>query len=642
MTTPAKPSSAASVSTSASASLPDPFRGGWGRFLRDAWRLSLPFFSSEEKWPARLLLLLILVLNLATVYMSVRFNSWYNVFYNALQEKNAPVFWQQMQEFAKLAFTAIVLAVYKLYITQRLDLRWRNWMTRHYLDKWLANYRYYHLELLRQSGTTSVPDNPDQRIQEDIGRFTNSALGMSMGLLNATVTLVSFIGILWTVSGSLSLTLGAQQVTVPGYMVWVAIAYCAVGSVLAHFIGRKLIRLHFWQEWREADFRYSLVRLREYSEAVAFDRGEAASRQHLQGRFALVLGNMLQLIKVQKGLTWFTAFFQQAAIIFPFLVAAPRYFSGAIKLGDVIQISNAFGKVQDALSWFIDSYVSLASWRATTERLVSFDRGVGTTLNELTAPLNADAHAAQALASAAPQAGANAQAAAKASTWQYQEAGDVLALQPLRCFLPNGKLQVQADDLQIRAGEAVLIQGPSGSGKSTLLRALAGIWPQAAGQVNLPAHSMFLPQRPYLPHGTLRAVLAYPQPPDAYDDAALQQVLHTVRMPHLADALDTESNWSHKLSGGEQQRVALARALLKQPRWLLADEATSALDEATEAHLYGALLHMVRERGGGLLSVAHRPGVAAFHNRRWVLEPQTDDSYRVVESAAVQNLQDRD
>ena len=315
----------------------DPFRGGWGRFLRDAWRLSMPFFNSEEKWRARLMLALILALNLATVYMSVLFNQWYNVFYNALQEKNADEFWQQMQRFSVLAFTAIVLAVYKYYVTQRLDVRWRGWMTRHYLDKWLANYRYYHLELLRQSNAASISDNPDQRIQEDIARFTGSALGMSMGLLNASVTLVSFIGILWTVSGSISLTLGAQTLTVPGYMVWVAIAYCAVGSVFAHVIGRRLIRLNYWQEWREADFRYSLVRLREYSEAVAFDRGEAASRQHLDGRFALVLANMLQLIKAQKGLIWFTSFFQQAALIFPFLVAAPRYFSGVIKLGDVMR-----------------------------------------------------------------------------------------------------------------------------------------------------------------------------------------------------------------------------------------------------------------------------------------------------------------
>mgnify|MGYP003585965422 CR=1 FL=1 len=584
----------------------DPFRGGWGRFLRATWRLSMPYFQSEEKWYARAMLLLILVLNLATVYMSVQFNKWYRVFYDALQEKKVDVFWQQMQLFAILAFTAIVLAVYKFYVTQRLDLRWRAWMTRHYMGTWLDNYRYYHLELLRQSGSDAVPDNPDQRIQEDIARFTGSALGMSMGLLNATVTLVSFIGILWTVSGSISFALGAQIITVPGYMVWVAIVYCAVGSVFAHAIGRKLIRLNYWQEWREADFRYSLVRLREYSEAVAFDRGEAASRQHLDGRFARVLSNMLQLIKAQKGLIWFTSFFQQAAIIFPFLVAAPRYFSGAIKLGDVIQISNAFGKVQDALSWFIDSYAGLASWRATTERLVSFDRGVAQAGN---------GHVSGA-AAAAPVA-----MSVPARHWQHSMGGNVLKLEQLRCYLPGGRLQVQVAAQHMQAGDAVLVQGASGSGKSTLLRALAGIWPQAAGTVVLPAHSMFLPQRPYLPHGTLRAALAYPQSPDAYSDAELQAVLHTVRMPQLAQQLDVESNWTHKLSGGEQQRVAIARALLKKPRWIFADEATSALDGATETVLYQALLDMVRAQGGGMLSIAHRPSVAAFHTRRWVLEP---------------------
>ena len=600
--------------------LTDPFRGGWGRFLRDAWRLSLPYFSSEEKWRARLLLALILVLNLATVYMSVQFNRWYNTFYNALQEKDAAVFWRQMQVFAVLAFTAIVLAVYKFYITQRLDLRWRGWMTRHYMDKWLANYRYYHLELMRQSGAASVPDNPDQRIQEDIGRFTGSALGMSMGLLNATVTLVSFIGILWTVSGSIGVPLGAQVVTVPGYMVWVALAYCVVGSVFAHFIGRRLIRLNYWQEWREADFRYSLVRLREYSEAVAFDRGEAASRQHLDARFGKVLGNMLQLIKAQKGLIWFTSFFQQAAIIFPFLVAAPRYFSGAIKLGDVIQISNAFGKVQDSLSWFIDSYAGLASWRATTERLTSFDRGVARALRELESSIHV------------PQAQDRPDRADGEAAWQYRVAGPALELEQVRCYLPSGKLQVQVAAQQAQPGDAVLVQGASGSGKSTLLRALAGIWPQASGRVVLPEHSMFLPQRPYLPHGSLRAALSYPQPPNAYDSPALQKVLHTVRMPHLADFLDVESNWSHKLSGGEQQRVAIARTLLRRPNWIFADEATSALDEATEAWLYEALLQMVQAQGGGLLSVAHRPGVAVFQSRRWVLEPdEAANGYRVME-----------
>ncbi|MDO5653141.1 MAG: ABC transporter ATP-binding protein/permease [Brachymonas sp.] len=618
-------SSTPASTSSASDTLPDPFRGGWGRFLRDAWRLATPYFNSEDKWRARLMLLGILALNLAVVYLSVLFNQWYNAFYNALQEKNEPEFWRQMWKFAILAFSSIILGVYKFYVTQLLDLRWRGWMTRHYMDKWLAHYRYYHLELLRQSGSVSLPDNPDQRIQEDIGRFTGSALGMSMGLLNASVTLVSFIGILWTVSGSISFTLAGQAITVPGYMVWAAVVYCALGSVIAHFIGRRLIRLNFWQEWREADFRYSLVRLREYSEAVAFDRGEAASQEHLDGRFTSVLSNMLHLIKAQKGLIWFRLFFQQAAIIFPFIVAAPRYFSGAIKMGGLIQISNAFGKVQDSLSWFVDSYAGLASWRATTERLMSFEHGVTRTLRELATVSPADLLPGQEVP----------QAAASPAPWHYEVAGNKLELSNVQCHLPTGKLQVQVAAQQAQPGDAVLVQGASGSGKSTLLRALADIWPQASGRVVLPEHSMFLPQRPYLPHGTLRAALAYPQPVDAYSDEALQAVLHTVRMPQLASLLDVKSNWSHKLSGGEQQRVAIARVLLKQPHWIFADEATSALDATTEATLYQALLEMVRANGGGLLSVAHRESVVAFHTRRWVLEPVGDsEMYAVVEGAA--------
>ena len=601
----------------------DPFRGGWGRFLRDAWRLSLPYFKSEEGVRACLMLALIVALNLGTVFMSVQFNKWYNVFYTALQEKDEPLFWKQMATFSWLAVIAIILSVYKFYITQLLDVRWRAWMTRTYMAKWLAGYRYYHLELMRQGRDSKVADNPDQRIQEDINRFTSSALGMSMGLLNAVVTLVSFVGILWAVSGSVSFAVAGSNYTVPGYMVWVAIAYCAVGSVLAHFIGRALIRLNFWQEWREADFRYSLVRVREYSEAIALDRGEAASGQHLDRRFGAVLVNYLLLIKAQKRLVWFTAFFGQAAIIFPFLVAAPRYFKGTIKLGDVMQIANAFGKVQDSLSWFIDSYPALASWRATTERLHSFDQGVGS--HWLDAATSDDAPDSADDAVAHP--------VLTTAAWQHETQGNQLHITQLQCRLPNGHVQLQADALGMQPGDTVLVQGPSGSGKSTLLRALAGVWPLAAGHVTLPEGSMFLPQRPYLPHGRLRAALAYPEAVDAYTDDALQQVLAQVRMGHLAASLDMENNWSQKLSGGEQQRVAIARTLLKQPRWIFADEATSALDEATEALLYQQLLAMVQAQGGGMLSIAHRASVAAFHARRWVLEPVDGGNagYRVAE-----------
>ena len=416
----------------------------------------------------------------------------------------------------------------------------------------------------------------------------------------ATLELAS-LGTLFGVC--IGVPLGAQVVTVPGYMVWVALAYCVVGSVFAHFIGRRLIRLNYWQEWREADFRYSLVRLREYSEAVAFDRGEAASRQHLDARFGKVLGNMLQLIKAQKGLIWFTSFFQQAAIIFPFLVAAPRYFSGAIKLGDVIQISNAFGKVQDSLSWFIDSYAGLASWRATTERLTSFDRGVARALRELESSIHV------------PQAQDRPDRADGEAAWQYRVAGPALELEQVRCYLPSGKLQVQVAAQQAQPGDAVLVQGASGSGKSTLLRALAGIWPQASGRVVLPEHSMFLPQRPYLPHGSLRAALSYPQPSNAYDSPALQEVLHTVRMPHLEKFLDVESNWSHKLSGGEQQRVAIARALAKNPKLLLCDEPTGALDYVTGKAILKLLQDTCREKGMTVIVITHNSALTPMADR---------------------------
>lgn len=594
------------------AELPDPWAtpgNSWGRFLRDAWHLSRPYFHSEEKWRARLMLTLIVALNLGTVYMSVLFNQWYNVFYNALQDKNVEVFWEQMFRFSWLAVIAIVLAVYKFYITQLLSIRWRSWMTRNYMDRWLTNYRYYQLELARQSGNTTVSDNPDQRIQEDIYKFTNSALGISMGLLNSVVTLVSFIGILWTLSGSLNFQLWGQEWSVPGYMVWVAIVYCAVGSVIAHYIGRALIRLNFWAEWREADFRYNLVRVREYSEAIAFDRGEKAAHDQLDNRFVAVLSNYIRLIKAQKRLVWFTSFFQQAAIIFPFLVAAPRYFAGSIKLGDLIQISSAFGKVQDALSWFVDAYPALAGWRATTERLTSFDRGVAENwkVSEEVQPTVARA---------------------------YAIGGNQLELDQVQCYLPNGQLQVRTEQLRMQPGDTVLVQGASGSGKSTLLRALAGIWPLAYGRVQLPENSMFLPQRPYLPHGSLRAALAYPNDENSYSTQRMEQVLEQVRMPHLAPMLDARENWGHKLSGGEQQRVAIARALLKQPQWIFADEATSALDADTEEVLYHALGDMVRSNGGGLLSVAHRASVAAFHARTWQLQALPEGGFVVVREEA--------
>lgn len=565
-------------------------------FTTRAWALSRPYFSSEEKWKARGLLLAIVTLNLGLVYMAVLFNDWNKLFYDALQDKNAGVFWSQLGRFTYLAFAFIIIAVYRFYLTQLLEMRWRAWMTGHYLQRWLANQAFYKLELARFSGQPNVeqanPDNPDQRIQEDINQFTTYTISLTMGLLNAVVTLVSFVGILWGLSGGFAFTLRGSEYNIPGFMVWMAVLYCLVGSVLTHYIGRPQIKLNFEQQRLEADFRHHMVRVREYSESIALDRGEAVERQQLDRRFSHVLGNYLALIKAQKNLVWFTSFFSQAAVVFPFVVAAPRFFSGAIQLGELMQISSAFGQVQGALSWFVDNYPSLAVWRATTDRLTSFE--------------------------------ASFSALTRTDTAQAATDSVALEVQNLNVSLPHGALLLANAALHAAPGDSVLLQGPSGSGKSTLFRTLAGIWPFASGSVARPHNTMFIPQRPYFPNGPLRDALAYPESPTRYSDAQLRQALQEALLPKLADQLDLADAWGQKLSGGEQQRLAIARVLLKQPQWVFADEATSALDTATEEFVYKKLLALVNTAHGAIVSIAHRSTVAAFHNRRWTLVRQPE------------------
>jgi vitamin B12/bleomycin/antimicrobial peptide transport system ATP-binding/permease protein len=561
------------------------------------WALSLPYFQSEQKWKARGLLLAIVLLNLGTVYMLVEINDWNRLFYDALQEKNQPVFWEQLLRFTYLAFAYIIIAVYKFYVTQLLEMRWRTWMTADYTRRWLSNKAFYTLELLRFSnGNGATPDNPDQRIQEDINLFTSYTVSLSMGLLNAVVTLVSFVGILWGLSGGFSFTLGGSSYEIAGFMVWAAIAYALAGSVITHFIGKPLVALNFNQQRYEADFRHHLVRVREYSEAIALDKGEAVEQKALDLRFGAVLKNYLQLLNMQKRLTWFTVGFGQAAVVFPFIVAAPRFFSGAIQLGELMQIASAFGRVQDALSWFVDNYDSLAAWKATTDRLTSFDESLS------------KSNAALAGENTAQEAIENIASGAALSAWQLQLA------------LPGGAHLVDNLHLSAQVGDAVLISGPSGSGKSTLLRAFAGIWPFGRGKVSMPADAMFIPQRPYFPNGRLRDALAYPQDPSTYNDAQLHAALDQALLPQLKTRLDHEDAWGQKLSGGEQQRLALARVFLKKPQWVFADEATSALDEAAERTIYERLLAHVKAADGALVSIAHRPAVAVFHTRRWAFE----------------------
>ncbi len=563
--------------------------------IRRVWALSLPYFESEEKWRARLLLAACVGLNLGMVYMLVLLNDWNRVFYDALQNRNAEVFWKQLGVFGILATCFIIVAVYRFYLTQLLELRWRAWMTHDYLQRWLSHPVFYRLELQAQLGT----DNPDQRIQEDVQQFTADTVGLSLGLLDASVTLLSFVGILWTLSGGFSFTLSGEVYEIPGFMVWMALVYALSGSLIGHYIGKSMASLNFAQQRYEADFRHHPMRVREYSEAIALDRGSDVERASLQARFKHVLDNFMRLLRVQKRYTWFNSGYGQAAVVFPMLVASPRYFSGAIQLGELMQISSAFGQVQESLSWFISNYSRLASWQATTLRLTGFQDQMNAVMP--VAPL-------------APM------------TPVEQTEHNTIQTPPLTIWLPNGDVLLKDALVNIQAGDSVLIRGPSGCGKSTLFRVLAGIWPHVSETaIALPAHTVFMPQRPYFPQGTLRQALAYPHAADAFDNAALQQVLHDALLPHLANQLEVEGQWTQQLSGGEQQRLAIARVLLKRPRWVFADEITSALDATAEQVLYEKIWHMVRAQNGALVSIAHRPGVAAYHQRQWVFTPNPPD-----------------
>lgn len=571
--------------------------------LRRIGALSAPYFRSEERWKARALLIAVVALNLGTVYVSVLINDWSRVFYDALQNKDQAVFWTQLARFTYIAMAGIGVAVFKYYLTQLLQVRWRAWMTRSYMSRWLANRTFYRLELARYAqkaqdptdaagGRQANPDNPDQRIQEDMQLFTDYTVTLSMGILNSVVTLMTFIGILWGLSGASAFNVGGHEFTIPGFMVWVALLYCVVGTVITHYIGRPLIGLNFMQQRYEADFRHHLVRVREYSEAIALDRGEAVEHAQLDTRFSSVLRNYLSLIRQQKNLVAFTASFAQLATVFPFFIAAPRFFSGAIQFGELMQIARAFNTVQDSLSWFVDNYDRVAVWRATADRLTSFDDAM--------------------------------RAYAKPDDTLVRDSANSLNTRDLDVALPGGDQLLAGAALAVQPGDSVLLQGPSGSGKSTLFRAFAGIWPFARGHMSVPDNAMFIPQRPYVPDGSLRDALAYPNPAADYSDEALRQALDDALLPDLARRLDDSDAWSQKLSGGEQQRLAIARVLLKKPKWLFADEATSALDTQAEETLYKRLAADIRIAGGAMVSIAHRASVGSFHERRWTLVPRAE------------------
>jgi putative ATP-binding cassette transporter len=566
---------------------------------RDSWAIARPYWFSEDRWPALGLLVVVIALTLGMVYLNVLLNRWNNTFYNALQDKNYAVFVRQVIRFSWLAIAYIVVAVYQLYLNQMLLIRWRRWLTERYLRAWLTDHAYYRMQL---AGGES--DNPDQRIADDVRLFISGSLGLAIGGLRAAVTLVSFVAILWSLSGPLHVSLGGISITVPGYMVWAALLYALVGTWLTDRVGRPLVRLNFDQQRYEADFRFGLVRFRENTEGVALYGGEADELRGFRERFAAVVGNWWGIMRRQKRLTWLTAGYAQVAVVFPFVVAAPRYFRGEIQLGGLVQTATAFAQVQDALSFIVSSYTEIAEWRAVVERLSGFERAL-------------------------QQAGLE---SARGSSIARTD-GDPgrLSLDRVEVDRPDGQPLIADVTLSLARGDTALLSGPSGVGKSTLVRALAGIWPFGRGQVHVPrdARLLFLPQKPYLPLGTLRHVVSYPRSDAGVTDAVLRESLDAVGLPELARRLDEPGNWALLLSPGEQQRIAFARALVHQPDWLLLDEATSAVDEATEARLYRVLGE--RLAATTVVSVGHRTTLRRFHARRLVVEPNGSGPAAVVD-----------
>jgi putative ATP-binding cassette transporter len=557
-------------------------------FIAEAWALTTPYWRSEERWRARLLLAVVITLNLSLVGMTVLLTFWQRAFYNTLETKDWDGFiallftWHRTEAegllpgFVLVATLYILIAVYQLYLRQALQMRWRRWLTDVYLAQWLADRAYYRMAL-----TDPGMDNPDQRIADDVRLFVEDMLSLGIGLMNSIVTLGSFVLVLWALSGPVTV-LGVE---IPGYMVWVALIYALLGTWLAHLIGRPLIALNFSLQRLEADFRFALVRLRENTEGIALYGGEADEKRGLTQRFTKLMVNWWDIMRATKRLTFFTAGYGQVASIFPIVVAAPAYFAGRLPLGGLIQTSSAFGQVQGALSWFVDNYGKLTEWRATVQRLTGFTHAV----------------AKARTAGEGPKAG-------KGTT-------EGLALRDVTLKLPDGRVLINGARMDVAPGEAVLINGPSGSGKSTLFRAIAGIWPFGSGAISLPqdARALFLPQRPYLPLGTLKRAVCYPEDEARFSDAEVVAALGEAGLGHLAPRLADSDSWGQRLSGGEQQRLSFARAFLLRPDWLFLDEATASLDPEAEEELHARLMRTLPALT--MLSIAHRPAVARFHDR---------------------------
>lgn len=549
-------------------------------FIKDVWLLTKSYWQSEERNKAFMLLIAIVALTLGIVYMLVLLNQWNNSFYSALQNYETDKLFDELIHFSWLAAIYIILSVYSYVLQQTLILNWRRWMTNRFIDIWLKNRTYYHLQMFGKD-----TDNPDQRISEDVRLFVEMTLSFAIGILKAFCTFASFAFVLYKLSGSLEFTFMGREWSIDGYMFWAALVYSVIGTWVTHLVGKKLVQLNFVQQRYEADFRFSMIRLRENAENIAFYRGEQQESGVFKERFTLLLDNFWRLVTKHKQLIWLNSGYSQIAIIFPFVVAMNRYLSKEITLGGLMQVANAFGSVQTSLSYFIDVYASLAQWKAVVLRLTYFGRHMHEVSSE----------------------------ADKFHVDRFVTA-EVVSADGLQVNLPDGTPLLKKISFTLEPGQNVLIRGVSGSGKSTLLRAISGIWPFVEGRISLPDTKdlMFIPQRPYLPLGTLRNALLYPGT-KMISDEHLLKLMEQCEIGYLSDKLDVVGDWSHVLSIGEQQRLAFVRAHVQQPLWLFLDEATSALDETTEAKMYMQLGSSLPNTT--VVSIGHRSTLNKYHQK---------------------------
>jgi putative ATP-binding cassette transporter len=573
-----------------------PPRGLFGpRFARDLWRLTRVYWTSSDAPIGALLLAVAIALELATVHASVLIADAERQIFDALGDRDTTAFFGAMGVFLAVIGGFVVTSTYRLYVRQRLEIRWRERVTGHFVERWMGPEAYCQAEL-----NPTALDNPDQRIAEDVRNYVASALGLSLSLLSAAATLYSFGWLLWRMSADWPVRVGGLELWIPGLMLWVAILYAVVATFITHLVGRPLVPINFDRLRVEADFRYGLVHFRDNVEAVAIARGQEFERRKARGRFGHVIENWLQLIGAQRNVMLFTTGISQANGLIPVLIGAPAYFARHLTLGSLAQTRIAYGQLSAALAWFVNAYQEIAQWRASIERLSTFLDAMDATSTRLACGegVQVDASAAHAL-----------------------------QLTGVRLDAPDGRVLLDPTTARVDAGERVAIIGPAGAGKTTLFRAMAGIWPFGAGRIEVPAgaRTLFLPQRPYLPLGTLREVVTYPAPGDAFPDAKVREALAFVGLARLAPRLDREEPWEHVLSGDERQRLVFARVLLHEPEWIFADDATASLDEATEKRVY----EILRERlpHATLLSITQRPAVLAYHERRWTLVPSPDGAF---------------